>query len=139
MFARLERRLAGTNQTHLLRRLLLLPLQSNLSLHDPRVQGAYASWLTHTETQGNNSATDINVDAFHQKIHLEIHCGTPFGDQFLPEADTWNELYKRVGNIFYGNNNKDKTTSNKKSLSSTFTNNKSWVDSTSRPIKAFPP
>ena len=89
------------------------------SIHDPRVQGEYDSWLTHTETQGNNSATDINVDALYQKTQHEIHCGTPFGEQFLPEVDSWNELYKRVSNIYYKDNNVPK-------------NNKSWIDNTRR-------
>lgn len=77
--------------------------------------------MTHTETQGNNNDTDINVEAFYQKLQHEIHCGTPFGEQFLPEVDTWNELYKRVGNIYY---------TNKESKGQT--NKKAWMDSTRR-------
>ena len=110
---------------------LLIPLETHTrcryspfgkrccSIHDPRVQGEYDSWLTHTETQGNNSATDINVEALYQKLQHEIHCGTPFGEQFLPEVDSWNELYKRVSNIYY----KDKNVPR---------NNKSWIDNTRR-------
>lgn len=91
------------------------------SIHDPRVQGQHDSWLTHTETQGNNSSTDINVDALFQVMQHEIHCGTPFGELFHPEVDTWNELYKRIGNIYFSN--KD-ARAGKKAV-----NNKAWVDS----------
>lgn len=69
------------------------------SLHDPRCAGEFPSWLTHTETQGNNIATDINVEAFYNKTEHEIHRGTPFGEQFLLSTDSFNDLYKRVGNI----------------------------------------
>ena len=109
------------------------------------MQGNYPSWLTHTETQGNNSATDINVDALHQKMLHEIHCGTPFGDHFLPEADTWNELYKRVSNIFYSSNshhhqdtfgstNHGGNGNHKKNKNN---NSKSWVEN-SRPHNSIP-
>lgn len=108
------------------------------SIHDPRIEGAFPSWLTHTETQGNNSATDINVDALHQKMQNEIHCGTPFGDQFLPESDTWNELYKRVGNIFYNGNNKSNSNKKGKNSSNHGNNNKAWVDNSSRPNQCIP-
>jgi hypothetical protein len=79
------------------------------SLHDPRVQGHYDSWLPHTETQGNTTSTDINVDAYFQTIQHEIHCGTPFGESFLPQVDTWNDLYQRIGNIYYGSQKNSKT------------------------------
>ena len=69
------------------------------SIHDPRVQGAYPSWLTHTETQGNTIATDINVDGLYQKNQNHILHGTPFGDLFSLEHDSWPDLYRIVCNL----------------------------------------
>lgn len=43
-------------------------------------------------------STDINVDALYQKMEHEIHCGTPFGEQFIPATDNFIHLYRRVGN-----------------------------------------
>ncbi|KAL7567539.1 hypothetical protein ACA910_000145 [Epithemia clementina (nom. ined.)] len=70
-------------------------------IHDPRVEGSYPSWLTHTETQGNTIATDINVDGLFQKNQKHVHYGTPFGDQFSLQHDTWSDLYRKVCNLDY--------------------------------------
>ena len=70
-------------------------------IHDPRAAGAYPSWLTHTETQGNSLETDVNVDSLHSKFFHVIHHGTPFGDQFFLEHDTWCDLYRKVCNLEY--------------------------------------
>jgi hypothetical protein len=68
-------------------------------IHDPRVAGTSSSWLTHTETQGNTIATDINVESMHQKLHHNIQHGTPFGEQFSLLTDSWSDLYKKICNM----------------------------------------
>ncbi|GKY95258.1 hypothetical protein MPSEU_000488100 [Mayamaea pseudoterrestris] len=68
-------------------------------IHDPRVEGTSPSWLPHTETQGNSTATDINVDALHQKRSNEINFDTPFGHKFDLKNDSFADLYKTICNI----------------------------------------
>lgn len=71
------------------------------SIHDPRVSGTSPSWLPHTETQGNTTGTDINVESMHQKRANEIHSDNPFGHQFSLKYDTFGEIYKLIANLNY--------------------------------------
>jgi hypothetical protein len=68
-------------------------------IHDPRATGTSPSWLTHTETQGNTIATDINVESLHQKRFNEVHSDNPFGNRFSLLHDTFSELYKLICNL----------------------------------------
>jgi hypothetical protein len=62
-------------------------------IHDPRIAGIEP----HTETQGNTIATDINVDALHQKRLETILYDNPFGAQ-ASSCNNFESIYSLVCN-----------------------------------------
>jgi hypothetical protein len=73
------------------------------NIHDPRCgNNDVNSWLPHTETQGNTTETDINVESLYQKRQNAIIHNNPFGSEFKLTSSTFEDLYNLVNGINHG-------------------------------------